>query len=300
MKDTVEKVDCVIIGAGPAGLSAAIYLARFRRSVRLIDAGNSRAALIPLSHNYPGFPEGISGPELLQRLPEQAGHFGVHVIHDTVERLEKQEDGNFLSHCSQGNVRSQMVLLATGLKDIEPQIPAIRQAIADGLVRYCPICDGYEAGGKRVAVIGHGEKCFKEALFIRHFTNDLTIITLDEDLHLSEAERETLAEQGIRLVRGPIARIHQTAKNISVRCLQDSQTHDFDTVYSMLGTRVHSEMAQALRAQDDEDGNLLVDDHLQTSVSGLYAAGDVVNGLNQIAVATGQAAIAATAIHNRL
>ncbi len=300
MKDTFENVDCVIIGAGPAGLSAAIYLARFRRSVRLIDAGNSRAALIPLSYNYPGFPEGISGTELLQRLREQAGHFGVHVIHDAVERVEKQEDGNFLSHCSQGNLRSRMVLLATGLKDIEPQIPAIRQAIADGLVRYCPICDGYEAAGKRVAVIGQGEKCFKEALFIRHFTDDLTIITLDEDLHLSDIQRQTLAEQGIKLVRGPIVRIHRTDKNIVVHCLQDTQIHDFDTVYSMLGVQVHSALAQALGAQDDKNGNLLVDAHLQTSVSGLYAAGDVVSGLDQIAVATGHAAIAATAIHNRL
>lgn len=300
MKHTLADVDCVIIGGGPAGLSAAIYLARFRRSVRLIDAGHSRAALIPLSHNYPGFPDGVSGTELLQRLRAQAEQFGVSVLPDTVERLERREDGGFVSHCGQGSIRSRMVLLASGLQDIEPQMPAIRQAIADGLVRYCPICDGYEAAGKRVAVIGHGEHCFKEALFIRHFTDDLTIVTLEAALHVSEAERQTLAERGIRLVQGPIAHIERVGEGIRVRCLQDGQEYDFDTVYSMLGIKVRSELAQALGAQDDEEGNLLVDAHLQTSIPGLYAAGDVVSGLNQIAVATGHAAIAATAIHNRL
>jgi thioredoxin reductase (NADPH) len=291
-------LDCTIIGGGPAGLSAAIYLARFRRSVALIDDGNSRAALIPLSHNYPGFPDGIAGKELLERLRTQAAHHGVQIRKASATRLQKLESGEFLTLLGSEALRSRTVLLATGLRDVEPEMPELRKAIEQGHIRYCPICDGYEAIGKKVGVIGHGNHCVREAAFIRHFTDDLTVLTLDTPL--CEEDRQQLQEKNIRVIEEPIAEIAMEGGKIKALRMLSGLAHSFDTIYSMLGVKVRSELARALGAKCDEDGNLVVDAHLQTSIPGLYAAGDVVSGLNQISVATGHAAIATTAIHNRL
>jgi thioredoxin reductase (NADPH) len=296
-----EKSDCIIIGGGPAGLSAALYLARFRRTIELIDAGNSRAALIPLSHNYPGFPDGISGKELLERLRIQASHYGVTATGGKVARIEKLDDGSFRCTYDGGRVaRARAVILATGMTDLEPQMPQLRQAISRGHIRYCPICDGYEVVGKRVAIIGSGSRCVREALFIKHFTSDLTLISLGEHMTLSDKDRETLRRNEIRVVEEPISEVFLEGDKIGALRMHGGEALSFDSLYSMLGVSVHSSLARGLGAECDEDGNVLVDAHMQTSVPGLYAAGDVVSGLNQISVAIGHAAVAATAIHNRL
>jgi thioredoxin reductase (NADPH) len=298
--DMQEKIDCIIIGAGPAGLSAALYLARFRRTVKVIDAGHSRARLIPLSHNYPGFPDGISGGELLERLRAQASRYGVTVTQGTVDRIEKLEGGGF--RCTYGDAVacSRTVLLATGMTDIAPQMPELQQAIGRGHIRYCPICDGYEVVGKRVAIIGSGSRCVREALFIKHFTSDLTLISVGSEMALSEKDRALLRKNEIRVVEEPISEVFIDGDKIGALRMYSGEALSFDSLYSMLGISVHSSLARDLGSDCDEDGNVLVDAHMQTSVPALYAAGDVVSGLNQISVAIGHAAIAATAIHNRL
>jgi thioredoxin reductase (NADPH) len=295
-----EKFDCIIIGAGPAGLSAALYLARFRRKIKVIDAGNSRAARIPLSHNYPGFPDGISGSELLERLRTQASRYGVTVTHATVERIDKLEDGSFRCAYGDREAHARTLLLATGMNDIEPRMPELRQAIERGHIRYCPICDGFEVVGKRVAIIGSGSRSVREALFIKHFTPDLTLVSLANDIALSEKDRATLKENGIRIVEEPISEVFIDGDKIGALRMHSGEALSFDSVYSMLGVSVHSVLARDLGATCDDDENVLVDAHMQTSVPGLYAAGDVVSGLNQMSVAIGHAAIAATAIHNSL
>ena len=119
-------------------------------------------------------------------------------------------------------------------------------------------------------------------------------------MDLSDADRKFLGRKNIRLIEEPIVEISLENKNFAALHMRSGQIHRFDTVYSMLGIKVRSELAQALGAASDKEGNLIVDDHLMTSIHGLYAAGDVVSGLNQISVATGHAAIATTAIHNSL
>lgn len=300
MDDIRQKLDCVIVGAGPAGLTAAIYLARFRRNIRIFDAGHSRAALIPLSHNYPGFPEGISGSALLARLHAQALRYGARVMSSTVHSIKKLQDGDFFIFHGDDAIRSRTVLLATGAIDIQPDLPDLREAIRLGYIRHCPICDGYEVLGKKVAVIGHGTQSVNEAVFIRHFTDDVTLLTLGTKMTLSGRDRQTLHHRGIKFIEQPISALSFEDSKIAAFRLGSGEEHRFDILYSMLGVQVRSELARQLDARCDDKNNLLVDAHLRTSIPGLYAAGDVVSGLNQVAVATGQAAIAATAIHNSL
>lgn len=300
MPTNEQKLDCVIVGAGPAGLTAAIYLRRYRRRIEIIDAGASRAALIPLSHNYPGFPEGINGKELLARLRSQAERYGQSVTRGVVHRIDRCEDGDFLCYYGEEIVRSRTVLLATGMVDIEPKMQGLRDAIQLGHIRYCPICDGYEAIGRKIGIIGSGRRSVREALFIRHFSDDLTLLTLGEEIGLSERDYEVLSQANVRIVEEPVSKVLLDGDSIAAVRMYSGTTHHFDALYSMLGIKVKSELALALGAKCDEDDNVLVDAHLRTSVPGLYAAGDVVSGLNQISVATGHAAIASTAIHNSL
>lgn len=294
------SLDCLIIGGGPAGLTAAIYLGRFLRAVRVVDAGKSRASLIPTSHNYPGFPEGINGNELLARLRRQAGHYGAALSQGTVENLKRLPDGIFAAACDGQTLKARTVLLATGAADIEPALPDFDNAIRRGFLRHCPICDGYEVRGQKVGILGMGNSGVKEALFIRHYTDDLTLITLGNEDKLNEQQCKLLYEANIKLVEDPISEVQISGKQIIGLKTQDGHVLCFDTLYSVLGSMVLSGIATQLGAKCDESGNLIVGNNMETSVEGLFAAGDVVHGLSQICVATGHAAIAATAIHHRL
>ena len=168
-----EDIDALIIGGGPAGLTAAIYLARYRRRVVVVDSGESRAALIPATHNYPGFADGIAGVGLLDALARQAKTYGVRLVHDRVATLQKVESG-FAAKCVQADILARRAILATGLLDRNVPIPGLKQAIDHGAVRYCPICDGYEASDLRSAVLGDVEEALGKALFLRTYSRKLT------------------------------------------------------------------------------------------------------------------------------
>jgi thioredoxin reductase (NADPH) len=293
-------LDCLIVGGGPAGLIASIYLGRFRRSVRVVDAGGSRASLIPTSHNYPGFPDGISGRELLVRLREQAGRYGAALTPGNVEDLARVDDTHFLAKTDAEAIEAKTVVLATGAMDVEPALPNIKDAIRTGLIRHCPICDGYEVIDREVAVIGRGTKGVNEARFLRHYTRKLTLFTLGAGHDIGDSDRAALEGCGISIVDESLAEVCTQDGTIVGLQTRSGRTYRFDTLYSALGCRVRSDLAVAIGAACDDVGQIVVDEKLRTTIPGVYAIGDVANDLNQIAVGAGHAAIAATQIHNLL
>lgn len=298
-----ERVDCLVVGGGPAGLTAALYLARFQRRFALVDAGESRARWIPTSHNIPVFADGIGGPEILARQRAHLERLGVAPTAGSVASLARQPDGFAAEIRLDGGggrrVVAKRVLLASGSVDVEPELPDLPDAIRRGLVRYCPICDGYEAAGRRIAVIGHGDHALGEAVFIaRTYSGDVTLLTLGRPLDLSADQQRRVAEHGIALVRDPVLALGIEDGRIATIQAGGSE-HRFEVLYSALGLTRRATLATSLGAETDPDGALVVDDYGQTSVPGLYAAGGVVRGLDQIVVAMGQAAISATRIHNR-
>ena len=291
--------DCIIIGAGPAGLTAAIYLARYHLSIRLFDNGTSRAAWIPCTHNHAGYPDGIAGKELLRRMLEQARKYGALREEKQVEHLAKTGD-YFTVGTDEGTYTARTVLLATGVVNRRPDsLPdeVHDEALARGLLRYCPVCDGYEVTDKRVAVIGTSEHGTREALFLRGFTADLTLISPHGDHDLNAECSAQLEEAGIARVAGPCGGWAIEGERIALDTANERMA--FDSVYPALGTHVRSELAELAGART-EDHRIVVDDHLQTTVRGLFAAGDVVIGLDQISHAMGQAGVAATTIRNHL
>ena len=295
-------MDCLVIGGGPAGLTAAIYLARFQRRFLVVDTGASRCSWIPISHNHAGFPDGIAGSDLIARMRVQAERYGAEIIRGRVEQLERSAGGGFTAVLADGSRHeTERVLLATGTEDVPPPLalPDRKQAVQHGRLRYCPICDAYEVRGRKVALAGSRRCRIHEALLLRGYTADLTLITLVNPWELPEDERSTLATAGIAIIEAPANELVLEDDAIAVHT-SDDRMHRFDSIYVALGLRARSALAVALGAEHDADGALTVDAHQQTTVPGLYAAGDVVQGLAQISVAMGQAAIAATAIHNGL
>ncbi len=286
-------LDCLIIGGGPAGLAASIYLARFHRTVMLVDAGGSRAKLIPSTHNLPGFPDGISGPDLLDRLARQAERFGVASHQGEVDAIESAEDGFVIRGFGVAS-RARTILLATGVVDRKPAIADLEQLTARALLRYCPICDAYEASGRKVAVLGPVDHALKEARFLRTYSPDVTVLATD-----GGEQPPHRAEDGITVLHDQPVLIEENGAGVRVLLRSGAQL-DCDVLYAAMGTDVRSGLAQQLGAACSETRCIVVDAHQRTSVPGLYAAGDVVQELNQIAVAFGHAAIAAATIHNGL
>lgn len=298
--DDTDIDDCIVIGAGPAGLTAAIYLARYHLNIRLFDCGTSRAALIPCTHNHAGYPDGIAGVDLLARMQEQALKYGAMREEKRVEHLAAVK-GGFVLGTDAGTYRARSVLLATGVFNRHPpgmQDDLHDEALATGLLRYCPVCDGYEVTDKRVAVIGTSAHGTAETLFLRGFTRDLTIISPEGDHDLDAECSARLEDAGVRRVQGPCGEYRIEGDRIVVNTAEGDLA--FDSIYPALGSHVRSELAKMAGAETTADGCIVVDDHQETTVPGLFAAGDVVLGLDQISHAMGAAGVASTTIRNHL
>lgn len=288
------SLDCVIVGGGPAGLMTAIYLARFRRSVCVIDAGASRAALIPRSHNLPGFAGGLPGTELLARMTAQLAELKVPLVRAEVTSLEKAQDG-FQVTWTGGAADAATVVLACGIVDIHPTCEQWRLAVAEGLLRYCPVCDAYEATGRRVAVVGPLDQATPKALFLRGFSTDVTVLATRMN---GDGLASVLAEADISLIHAPDVSLRRSGDKLEA-VLADTAV-EFDVIYPAMGAEVRSQLALSLGAAHTDGGYLTVDDHQRTSIAGLYGVGDLVVDLHQISVAFGHAAVAACTIHNSL
>lgn len=289
-------LDCLIIGGGPAGLTAANYLARYRRRALVVDDQASRAALIPASHNYPGF-KGIEGRELLARLRDQAEHYGAKIEFGRIESLCREPTESFVALHGARQIESRTVLLATGLVDERPNIVGIDAAIRGGVVRFCPICDSFEAMNRCIGVLGAPDEAGKKALFLRTYSRHVTFFPTD-GAPMTDEHRHAFEEANVSVAGTPVE-IDYRGQKLGVK-VEGGETISLDVLYPALGCRVRSELATSVGAKCTAVGTLRVDESQQTSVSGLYAAGDVVSDLHQIVVATSHAAVAATAIHNCL
>ncbi len=294
-------LDCLIVGGGPAGLTAAIYLARFHLDILVVDSGKSRAAWIPCTHNHAGFPDGINGKELLQRMRDQACKYGAKIKTEVVTKLERDEEsGLFAATWGSGCLQARTVLLATGVTNRRPTMDddLHDEALARGLIRYCPICDGYEVTDKKVGVIGSDSHGVAEALFIRSFTADITLIAPHAALQLDGDDQKKLDAAGIRMIDGPAEGVAFDRDWIVIDTAEGH--HTFESVYPALGSDTHTQLAKMVGVDLSNESCVTVDSHQRTNVPGFYAAGDVVLGLDQISHAMGEGGVAATTIRNDL
>ncbi len=299
MQQQDADLDCLVVGGGPAGLTAAIYLARFRRRTRLVDAGSSRAALIPKSHNFPGFPDGIPGVEIIARLKAHAARYGAEVEHAQVSDLRAREDGLFEAAYAGGpTFTARRVILATGVIDNMPEIEGLKDHIQAGRIRLCPVCDGFEVSDQPVAIYGTAEHVLHKALFLRGFTGNLTLLCTDT-ISCSAELAAKLRAHGIQLPAECVEALEWDGTSIGAR-LKSGTVKRFATVYAAMGSRPRARLYKQVGGALTNEGCIDTDEHQRTSVPGVWAIGDVVDALDQMAVAIGHAAIATTDIHNSL
>lgn len=289
------QAEILIVGGGPAGLMAAIYLARFRRRAVVVDSGASRAALIPRSHNLPGFPNGLPGGELLKRMQQQVEELDVPIIRSTVDVIEKRDGGIIAAH-ERGTITAQRVILATGIVDRQTPLADWTGAVRAGELRYCPVCDGFETIGRKIAIVGEIGHAAGKALFMRVYSSDVALIPVGDAR--DDAKRRELAAAGVR-VTPPLHALQRCGGAIEASFV-DGGSERFEIVYPAMGADVRSELAIALGARHTADGFLEVDAKQRCGVDALYGIGDVVTDLHQIAVAFGHAAVAACHAHHSL
>lgn len=300
-----DPLDCLIVGGGPAGLTAALYLARFHRRVMVVDKGEGRLQMIPRTHNLAGYPQGIRGADLLSEMRDQAARYGAALVQAEVTAL-RHADGLIEAEIAGAGaplaqpVRARTVLLATGVVNHRPPLDAAThdRAVAAGLLRYCPICDGYEQSGKRIAVLGGDRHGLAEAVFLRSYSRDVTLVSLT-GLALDPAERAEADRAGVALAPAPVSHFGFDEGEVRLT-LADGSQHVFDTLYAALGTHTRNRLGEMLGTRLVDGECFVTDAHQRTTASGVYAAGDAVDALDQIGIAIGTGARAAVAIHNDL
>lgn len=288
-------IDVIVVGGGPAGLTAASYLRRFHRSCLVLDAGDSRARWIPESNNCPGFPHGVSGAELLRRMREQAFSVDARIEDASMDRIVPCDEG-FEVGADARTWRARKVILATGLRDRLPDASWVPEAVACGALRLCAVCDAYEASDQVIGVHGPGDAIGAHAKYLRAYSPAVHALPLDAD-DGGAAGAEARAA-GVEWQSGG-GRLEFDGR----RCryvAPDGASVVLDAVYVYLGHDTSAGIAARAGAALTPEGEIIVDGDQKTRLDGLYAIGDVVSGLNQISVAVGHAAIAATHAHNAL
>ena len=297
--------DCIVVGAGPAGLSASLFLARYRRRTLTFHHNSPRNVY---AHNVHGFlgHDGISPAELLARGRDEVTSYGGLIVQGCVTRIERFSNEHFRVYAGDGNEGSrrfdaQRVLLATGLRDLTPDCPGFRDFYGAS-VHHCPDCDGYEYTDKRIAVLGSGTKTVGFALGLLTWTNKITIITEDKN-GLNEDDRAKVAafdlkvrDESIKSLDGDLA-----SKQLRQVIFSSGDPLECDALFFNLGTEPASNLHEMLGCKLDEDCGLVwVDETRQTSVEGVYAAGDITPHSQLAVVAAAEGAMAAIHIHDSL
>lgn len=294
--------DILIVGAGPAGLSAALYAARFLRSTLVLHDASPRAAQIPLTHNVPGYADGIAGCDLLARMARHAEEYGAAIREAEVTAAHRGEDGLFRLEGAGGESwTARALILATGVAQNQPPLPGdVHQAAVDaGVLRYCPVCDGFEHKGQRIAVLGCDVSGAAEALFLATYSANVTLLPR-RDVDLTAGERRDLERAGVHVLSHAVTRFEPTGRDIRLHLEGEADPVAFDVLYPALGSRPRMALGEALGLGANDEGKAPASAPFGTDIPGLYCAGDLVEGLDQISVAMGHGAVAATKAHNWL
>jgi thioredoxin reductase (NADPH) len=310
MSDSAQKIhDVVIVGAGPAALTAAIYTTREDIETLLFERGvpGGLAAVTDRIDNYPGFSEGIEGLKLASELQKQAERFGAVIEFGEVTDINDEGDVKRLA-TTDGDVYARAVLIATGSDYKKLGIPGEQEYYARG-VHYCATCDGAFYRDKRLVVVGGGNSAVQEAIFLTRFTTHIDLLVrstikasdvLQHDLQRLVDEDKITVHLGTstdEIIGDPE---HLVTKVVGTK---DGQKVDFETdgVFVFVGLDPNSQFLKDTPIKCDEIGFVMTDEHMQTTMTGVFAAGDIRSGATmQIASAAGEGATAALKLREYL
>ena len=296
-----KTYDCLIIGAGPAGLSAAIYMARFNRSVLVVEGEGGRAAGPQVNENYLGFPQGIPAPKILELGKEQVKNFKGEFITDMIEDVVKEKEF-FSAKGEKGAYHGRTVILATGVKDLYPSFPGVEDYIGKSLF-WCLICDGYKVRNKKLVIVGHDDKATTTATQFLQFTDKITFLTnCDEgQSNITKVGFGKLKKANIPVVHGSIKKVHGKSGMMETIELDNNIKVEVDYMFNKQGYIPNSALASCLGVVLEGEGFIKTDEEQRTSIPCVYAAGDVTNeGSHQIVTAAYEGSVAAVSANEDL
>ncbi len=300
-----DVYDFAIIGAGAAGLAAAQYGARANLKTIVIEemAPGGQALLIDNLENYPGILEPINGYDLAERMRAQAEQFGSAFFDGSVSRITK-ESGRFLIETSAGTIESLTVLIATGAKHRMLEIPGEKEFIGKG-VSYCATCDGPFFKGQRMLVVGGGDAACDEATYLSKLSDKIVMIHRRDRFRAQRAlGQRVLSNPSIQVRFNTIAKEIKGDTKVRSVVLENVVTHEeveeaFDAVFVFIGSIPQTQFLQGTNVKLDETGYIVADCNMQSSLPGLFAAGDVRSTpFRQIITAAADGAIAAHSAAN--
>jgi thioredoxin reductase len=296
---TSERYDVAVVGGGPAGLSAALWLARYLHKVVVIDSGDPRNWETRGINGYLGH-QGIRSPELRRIGRAEGEKYGAGFMTGIVETATN-ETGDLFSICLRDGktIEARRILLAIGLRDVWPDVPGLDACYGE-TAHVCPDCDGYETRGKKTVVIGVGRKAVGMALALTTWTREIVICTNGEPPDMEQALLDLLKPLNIPVLDAPITCVVSQQKEIRGVELEGGMSLDCERLYFAIGQYPADDLGTQLGCKRDEIGRLVIDEHNHTSIRNVYAAGDVAGGAQLAIAAAASGAIAAVAIHASL
>lgn len=290
--------DAVIVGGGPAGLTCALWLARYHRNVCLFDTAEPRNEPAWAVHGFPGILD-PTPTELRGRIRQQARTAGAALVLDAVSRIEGQKNEFRITTASGEQHAARRVVLGYGLRDYLPDVPGIRMLYGSA-VFHCADCDGPEAAGRAVAVIGHDRSAATLALYLRYWTDRVTLLPHDARLSLEQADRDTLGREGVEVREGRIERLDAADGMLRSVQFEDGGSLPSDRLFFHLGSEPRCDLAEHLGCELDAAGYITVDKGQESSVPGVYAVGDITGPPHLASTAAADGVKAALTIHRSL
>jgi thioredoxin reductase len=298
--DPEKKVyDVAIVGGGPAGLTASLWLGRYLHSVVLVDSGDPRNWETRGINGFLGS-QGIKSPELRARGRDDAKRFGVELVDDEVCKVRNTNSEHFVLELKKGErIEANRLLLSIGIRDIWPPIPGLSDCYGE-TAHVCPDCDGYETRGRKTVVIGSGRKSVGMALALTTWTEKIVICTNGEPANIDQKNLDKLKALNIPVLEAKVNNIASHEGEIRCINLDGGMALDCDRLYFAIGQYPADDLGAQLKCDRDEFGLIKIDEHYHTSVKNVFAAGDIVGGAQLAIAAASDGAIAAVSIHASL
>lgn len=295
---TPEAYDAVVVGGGPAGLSAALWLGRYRRRVLVFDIGEPRNEPAWAVHGYPGLTD-PSPLELRRRLQQQALGAGAGTRGGQIGRVEGAK-GSFILHPEEGDaVHAKRVVLAYGLRDYIPDLEGIRELYGTS-VFHCPDCDGPSVADTRIGVIGWDRNGANQAMYLRHWSDRVTLLAHGRPLDLTGEAAAALDGSGVEVCRERVVRVVGHGGNLTQAELEGAEPLRLDALFFHLGSEPRCNLAEQFGCDLDDEGYISVDRGQETSTAGVHAAGDITGHPHLASIASAEGVRAALAIHRSL
>ncbi|WP_193364781.1 NAD(P)/FAD-dependent oxidoreductase [Natrinema versiforme] len=292
---TVHDYEVLVVGGGPAGMTAALYTTRLGHRTAVVDRGGGRAAMMQDVHNLLGVTEETSGNEFLSVGRDQLREYGCDIHNDLLVSCDSTEDGSIRLCGNNADYRTEYVVLATGFNDVRPEPPLPRTGRG---LHYCLHCDAYMFVNEPVYVMGYGESAAHVAAIMLNFTDDVDILTRNDSPEWSDETATMLSNHPIDIIHEDITGVQNDKDGwLAALEFEDGMVREYKGGFAMYGAEYNNGLARNLGCDINDDGTVVVDDHGQTTVDRVYAVGDLTPGHNQLPIALGEGAKAGISLH---